>query len=527
MFKRKIKIFLLMVVFYLSVTNLMADVIVPNVVELTFDEAKTVLQQQGLRVGNISEKVTSEPKGTILRQSPRANSQVSNDTEVRLIVAVAAKTFNKTQVPNVQGLSLKAAIQAIQAANLRVGSIKKIRKPVETEIVLYQTPLVDTPRIENTLVDLIVAEPTPLLIAGVKLNFDKKELKIGESLKLNAKALNLATNKPLRYSFTINRKVFYSKKPEFSYKFTVPGTYNVLASVRYGKEPWIASTTHAIQVANNTLTAQNSVSDKTPQKKEIVEKDSPSPTAEKKLVKQENIASKTQEIQQKITIVKHEKEAPKKEETKQKIDNTAKVEKKIAKVAKPSPQPIHITQPRLSSFEENINRIVKQAGSSLENRTDVAVLNIAIEEKDNALYQALLTKRGGYQNEGDDTLGCQLSAVYYSDDPNSEKNNNLLPLVNENIKTALLSGENSTHSDNGTQLTLQQFKQARLEATDYINASPPQLTAEDSLNTENSRPVEQAISPADKAIIPAKSVQIVKVQNDATIWPQWLIDIFK
>jgi beta-lactam-binding protein with PASTA domain len=174
MFKRRLKAFFLGITLCISFSNLTADVTVPNIIKLDLDAAKALLKQHHLHIGEISEIVTSGSEGTILKQNPRKNSQVSEDTAIRIILAVAKKTYKKTQVPNVQGLSLEAAKKAIQAANLQVGSIKKIRKSVEEETVLYQTPLVDTPRFENTQVDLVVAEPTPLLVAWVKLNLDKQ-----------------------------------------------------------------------------------------------------------------------------------------------------------------------------------------------------------------------------------------------------------------------------------------------------------------------------------------------------------------
>ncbi len=618
MFKRRLKAFFLGITLCISCSTLTAEVTVPNIIQLDLDAAKALLKQHHLHIGEISEIVTSDSKGTILKQNPRKNSQVAEDTEVRIILAVAKKTYKKTQVPNVQGLSLEAAKKVIQAANLQVGSIKKIRKSVEEETVLYQTPLVDTPRFENTQVDLVVAEPTPLLVAGVKLNLDKQKVAIGDSIQIKAKALNMADKQSVRYSFTINRKVFYSKKPEFSYQFKEAGKYNVLASVRHGREPWIASETQAIQVVETI-----SIAKKEPTKIEKIIKKSEN--KESKIVKQEEtaISKKTERKTTIATVNKAEKgnnktetgqkkqvakstSAVESKKSKDKIiakhnDNTARQsEKKIAKskvqnnklekLAKTDRKsPNHNTKnmtmtpiipvvvasiPTATLADmEAINQVIEQAGDAVKNRTNIAVVDVEAEEKENKLYQALLAKNNTHQKE-EDEISCQLATIYYSNNLNEtsfEKNKDLLPLVNDNIKMALLSSETGkeTANENQAELSLEEFKQKRQSALEQFkqarqtrleHSKPATFTEmKQAEPVSTSTPVD--VTPLDSTRIDKNAVILERYEQqhiekirlsaskqdienaqikthhkvelspensqDTGIWPQWLTDFFK
>lgn len=625
MFKRKFKALFLGITLCISYSNLIADVTVPNIIKLDLDAAKALLQQHNLHIGEISEIVTSDSDGTILKQNPRKNSQVPEDTKVRIIIAVAKKTYKKTQVPNVQGLSLEAAKKVIQAANLQVGSIKKIRKSVEEETVLYQTPLVDTPRFENTQVDLVVAEPTPLLVAGVKLNLDKQKVAIGDFIKINAKTLNISDTQSIRYSFTINRKVFYSKKPEFSYQFKEAGKYNVLASVRHGREPWIASETQAIQVVENISIAEKksaqiekiikkpenkeskiakqeeaAIHEKTKSKTTIatvhkVEKgNNKTETSQTKKIAKSTSTVESQKPEKKKIIAKHNDNVAKqpkkkiakyndKAEKKSKAQNNK--PKKLVKIDRKSPNdntknmaiapiiPIVVASIPAATLADMdaINQIIEQAGDAIKNRTNIAVVDAEAEEKENKLYQALLAKNNTYQKEDNET-SCELATIYYSDSLNEtsfEKNKDLLPLVNDNIKTALLSSETEKETANEGQadLSLEQFKQERQSALEqFKEARQTRLEHSKPATFTETKELETALTPVDttplnssridkntvilekyeqqhieKIRLSASKQDIENAQTkmhhevesspesskDAGIWTQWLTDFLK
>ncbi|MFE9623883.1 Stk1 family PASTA domain-containing Ser/Thr kinase [Streptomyces sp. NPDC006527] len=93
---------------------------VPDVIGRTCDEAKAQMQASNL-VGNCVEVDTQDPNqvGKVIETTPSANSQVDKASQVQIKVGRSSQT----QVPNIQGASLKDAKKALQDAGLNVGNI--------------------------------------------------------------------------------------------------------------------------------------------------------------------------------------------------------------------------------------------------------------------------------------------------------------------------------------------------------------------------------------------------------------------
>ena len=233
-------------IFGLTIAN--ANITTPNIVGLTVNEATSVLQKSGLIVGTISEQETHHPSGSILVQAPKAGKSVAENTVIRLVVAIPRKQPDKTTVPDLQGISLEAAKIAIQKANLTLGSTQKRKKEVEDEIILYQMPPAGSQLIVNSKVNLILSDPIPLTSPRVKLLSEKRHVAVGEKQTFRAKVLNPPKGEVPVFSFTIDRKLHKTNTPEFTHQFITEGRHNVIASVRYGRKPWIASLTQTIHV---------------------------------------------------------------------------------------------------------------------------------------------------------------------------------------------------------------------------------------------------------------------------------------
>lgn len=93
------------------------DVEVPDLEGSTEDEAKDILKDAGLKLGEVtSEENEDVDEGTIFDQDPSADSIVPAGTEVDVTVAAAPET---TEVPTVIGFSQEDAEAAIAAADLQ------------------------------------------------------------------------------------------------------------------------------------------------------------------------------------------------------------------------------------------------------------------------------------------------------------------------------------------------------------------------------------------------------------------------
>jgi len=63
------------------------DVIVPRLIGMTKGEAERVLREEGLKLGTVKEKNSSEPKGKIIEQTPEQGATVQPDTAVDIVIS--------------------------------------------------------------------------------------------------------------------------------------------------------------------------------------------------------------------------------------------------------------------------------------------------------------------------------------------------------------------------------------------------------------------------------------------------------
>ncbi|MDT3780004.1 PASTA domain-containing protein [Nitrospira sp. MA-1] len=126
---------------------------VPNVVGLTQAAADTALTKAGLTLGAVT-TATSEtvPAGTVISQSPVAESNVAPGTAVSLVVSLGVV------VPKVVGLTQAAAESAITTVSLTVGRVTKANSSsVAAGRVISQNPAAEAKVKAGSAVDLVVS----------------------------------------------------------------------------------------------------------------------------------------------------------------------------------------------------------------------------------------------------------------------------------------------------------------------------------------------------------------------------------
>ncbi|HBG5345211.1 TPA: Stk1 family PASTA domain-containing Ser/Thr kinase [Clostridioides difficile] len=113
---------------------------VPNLVNMTLEEAQSAVEKEGLSLSVKSEEYSSEvDENCIISQTPEGGS--TNVKEGDTINVVVSKGSNQASVPNVVGLTLSNAKQLIEENNLRVGTVKYEYSSIYKEgTVLNQSP---------------------------------------------------------------------------------------------------------------------------------------------------------------------------------------------------------------------------------------------------------------------------------------------------------------------------------------------------------------------------------------------------
>jgi serine/threonine-protein kinase len=92
------------------------QVIMPNLVGKTFQDAQTVLSGLGLTAARVDQASPDKPVGAVLSTNPPADAKIDKGSTVQVMVAAQAVVA----VPNVVGQDQGAAQAALQAAGFTV-----------------------------------------------------------------------------------------------------------------------------------------------------------------------------------------------------------------------------------------------------------------------------------------------------------------------------------------------------------------------------------------------------------------------
>jgi serine/threonine-protein kinase len=98
-------------------------VVVPNLVGMTEQGAKTALEQAGLKVGKVTSELSEKgPTGTVVAQAPAADKEVAEGTTVALTVSSGASPSPTPTlaIPDVVGSTQAAAVQMLGEAGFVV-----------------------------------------------------------------------------------------------------------------------------------------------------------------------------------------------------------------------------------------------------------------------------------------------------------------------------------------------------------------------------------------------------------------------
>ena len=143
------------------------EVDVPKVVGLTVEDAQAQLEQAGLVVriaeGRNSTKV---PAGSVLKVQPAEGTTLERGDRVTLVPSLGPPPV---PVPNVVGLPLADAKEALREAHLKVGEVTKaFDERFEADQVVRQSVKAKQDAPQGSAIDLVVSKgPTPVSVEKV------------------------------------------------------------------------------------------------------------------------------------------------------------------------------------------------------------------------------------------------------------------------------------------------------------------------------------------------------------------------
>lgn len=146
---------------YLTVSkgNQGSEVLIPDLRDLTLEEAGKKLKEIGLSVGHIRYKESDTyANGKIISQSPVSPNKVEKGTAVDVVVCrknESEDTAAKNTVPNTIGMNLDAAIKELEGAGYTIGTISNLNAAKDNA---HAKVTLQAPRSGN-IIDLTVEYP--------------------------------------------------------------------------------------------------------------------------------------------------------------------------------------------------------------------------------------------------------------------------------------------------------------------------------------------------------------------------------
>ncbi len=155
-----------------------ADVVVPNVVGKTVDDAKHILDENKLRVSVTEQFDDNIAEGVVISQTPDANSQVKEDRTITIYVSKGEEVI---VVPDVRTLTLREAELELRNAGFIIGRIEEVNdKTVPDNTVIDQNPRSPAQIKKTQKIDLIVCRIEKMIelpdFTGSRLSSVKKQL---------------------------------------------------------------------------------------------------------------------------------------------------------------------------------------------------------------------------------------------------------------------------------------------------------------------------------------------------------------
>ncbi|HEY4381115.1 MAG TPA: PASTA domain-containing protein [Acidobacteriaceae bacterium] len=133
------------------------EAVVPTLTGLTVAEASKTAGNTGLRLDLENRFYSSDvAAGRILAQDPAPGSRVRREWPIRITESLGAQRVN---IPDLTGESERAATINIRRLSLDLGIVAHLTVPGDPDVILTQTPPVNSAGVDGPRVSLLVSDP--------------------------------------------------------------------------------------------------------------------------------------------------------------------------------------------------------------------------------------------------------------------------------------------------------------------------------------------------------------------------------
>ncbi len=131
---------------------------VPNIMQKDLSDAKLILENNDLSLGEVNHEFSDLPSGLIIKQSPAAGQDISVDSPVHLTIS-QGKPVETVIVPNLVGKTVPQARNSLEQLGLKVGGISyNFSEEAAKDRVMVQSVQAGSEVNEKTRVNLVVSK---------------------------------------------------------------------------------------------------------------------------------------------------------------------------------------------------------------------------------------------------------------------------------------------------------------------------------------------------------------------------------
>ena len=201
-------------------------IIVPDVEEMSLEQAKIVLDRENLAYTVISENSDEIPEGNVIKTEPRVGDEVAGEETVTVYVSLG-KESKETRVPNLLGLTEAKAIESLASSNLQKGTVTyQSSENVEKGCVISQDVDSGEDVEEGSAVGFVISSGPEKKDTGKSDKAETTEVTTKPSVtEPEKKPEETTAEQPKSDNIEITRSIRLPSEPEsFSVKITVNGT---------------------------------------------------------------------------------------------------------------------------------------------------------------------------------------------------------------------------------------------------------------------------------------------------------------
>jgi beta-lactam-binding protein with PASTA domain len=210
----------------------------PNLVNLSVEDALNILTRYKLVLRNISEIESDATPNIVLNQEPQAGVKIKTQTPVDLVISKQRQIPETVAVPNLINRPFDEAREILNQSGLRLGQVQEEESDIERNRVIKQTPEAYTKVEIGSQVNLIITKEIILpQLPRIELIVNDTNPIANQNVRFEVKAIPVLDDIEFLFDYGDKQSSGWTRSSTTIHSFAEEGSYQAIVSARIrGKE---------------------------------------------------------------------------------------------------------------------------------------------------------------------------------------------------------------------------------------------------------------------------------------------------